>query len=156
MGHKTHNKDKQNHNTENLKDGQYRSHLKTWAIQILPKNLGWTTMLVKRKQWTATYKIPAVLLINFIWKLEYSNNSNWYSGCVLKIVIVFSTLRLHMENKTFGCQFYWWRKPEKTTDLSQVTDKLYHIMLNRVHLAMNGIRTHNLCVDMHWLHNRNN
>ena len=46
--------------------------------------------------------------------------------------------------------FIGWRKPaypQKTIDLPELTDKLYHIMLYLVQLAMSWIRTHNVCGD---------
>jgi hypothetical protein len=67
----------------------------------------------------------------------------WYEVMKICCLMTFPAIfQLYRSSHFIGI----WRK---TSNLSQVADKLYYIMLYGVHLAMSAICTHNFSGDRH-------
>ena len=112
--------------------GIYKVHrslnIKQWQVFI--KFIG---------HWTSNSFRPRVIVLDFIIKCgDLVVDGLW---CLTPLSTLFQLYR--------GGQFYWWRKsvyPEKSIDLLQVTDKLYHILLYGVHLEWVGFELATLVV----------
>ena len=89
---------------------------------------------------------------NSVWSFLYSKKNNSYLSMKHRLFVLrFTSWCLAVLSPIFVISLRSILLVEKTTDLPQVTNKLYSIILYRAHLAMNGILTHNFSGYRHWL-----
>ena len=120
-----------------------------WPIMHNVSNWGDMSIHGLLLQWASTIKIQLSMLACLVW-----SNINCNRHDIAKTLLIWFGLWCLTPRSTIfqlyrGGQFYWWKKLEyhdKTTDLLQVTDKIYHIMLYRAHLACAEFELTTLCL----------
>jgi hypothetical protein len=103
----------------------------------------WGSVWFAKKNRSTQWKLPIVKWKKIIiaWRCVSDNNESYTFFRVRFMVFkaTFNNISAIAWSSVYCCLKQEYR--EKTNDLSQITDKLDHIVLHRVHLAMKGVST---------------